>query len=63
MGTIKTIKSALISVFNKEGLESVVRELQKNKVLLYSTGGTLKFIQSLGIEVTAVESLTSFQKF
>lgn len=60
METIKTIKSALISVFNKEGLESVVRELHKNNVLLYSTGGTLKYIQSLGIEVTAVESLTSY---
>ena len=60
MGTIKTIKSALISVFNKEGLENIVRELHKNNVVLYSTGGTLSFIQSLDIEVTAVESLTGY---
>ena len=42
------IKSALISVFSKDGLEPIVEELVKNEVKLYSTGGTYKFISELG---------------
>ncbi|MBA2330468.1 MAG: bifunctional phosphoribosylaminoimidazolecarboxamide formyltransferase/IMP cyclohydrolase [Flavisolibacter sp.] len=56
----KKISSALISVFYKDGLEPVVRQLQKQGITLYSTGGTQKFIEELGINVIPVEQLTSF---
>ncbi len=56
----KQIKSALISVYHKEGLDEIVRQLSALGVTLYSTGGTHKFISSLGVEVTAVEDITSY---
>ncbi|MFT4759850.1 MAG: phosphoribosylaminoimidazolecarboxamide formyltransferase/IMP cyclohydrolase [Paraglaciecola sp.] len=57
---MKKIKSALISVYYKDGLEDIVRELDKLGVKIYSTGGTQKFIEGLGIAVEAVEDLTSY---
>jgi len=60
MSHLKSIKSALISVYYKEGLAELVQELHKNKVLIYSTGGTQSFIESLKIPVVSVESLTNF---
>jgi phosphoribosylaminoimidazolecarboxamide formyltransferase / IMP cyclohydrolase len=60
MNRLKSIKSALISVYYKEGLAELVQELHKNKVLIYSTGGTQTFIESLKIPVIAVETLTNF---
>ena len=60
MNTTKTIKSALISVFSKEGLEPIVRKLHEQNVTFYSTGGTQEFIESLGIPVVAVEDVTSY---
>ncbi|MBP5548812.1 MAG: bifunctional phosphoribosylaminoimidazolecarboxamide formyltransferase/IMP cyclohydrolase [Bacteroidales bacterium] len=56
----KKIKSALISVFYKDGLEDIVRALDKNGVTIYSTGGTYKFITDLGIKAVTVESLTGY---
>jgi phosphoribosylaminoimidazolecarboxamide formyltransferase / IMP cyclohydrolase len=56
----KSIKRALISVFYKDGLESIVKELHKQGVIIYSTGGTETFITNLGISVEKVENLTSF---
>src|ERR1700709_2557773 len=56
----KKLTSALISVFYKEGLESLVRELIKKDVTIYATVGTQKFIEELGIEVVPVEDLTSY---
>ena len=56
----KTIKSALISVFSKDGLEPIVKELDKQGVSIYSTGGTEKFIKDLGINVIPVEDVTSY---
>ncbi|MFT5166505.1 MAG: phosphoribosylaminoimidazolecarboxamide formyltransferase/IMP cyclohydrolase [Saprospiraceae bacterium] len=56
----KKIKSALISVFSKDGLEEIVRELDLHGVKLYSTGGTQAFIEQLGIAVEAVENITSY---
>ncbi|HXS35159.1 MAG TPA: bifunctional phosphoribosylaminoimidazolecarboxamide formyltransferase/IMP cyclohydrolase [Flavipsychrobacter sp.] len=56
----RTIKSALISVFYKDGLEPVVRKLNELNVKLYSTGGTQTFIEGLGIPCTPVESVTSY---
>ena len=54
------IKSALISVYHKDNLEPIIRELHANGVTLYSTGGTQSYIESLGIPVEAVEELTSY---
>src|SRR5690606_21808141 len=54
------IKNALISVYYKDNLESLVQLLQKYGVKIYSTGGTEKFIRDLDIEVTAVEELTGY---
>ncbi len=56
----KRIKSALISVFYKDGLEDIVRALDAHGVTIYSTGGTQKFIEGLGIQPVAVESLTGY---
>lgn len=56
----KKIKSALISVFYKDGLEDIVRALDQQGVTIYSTGGTCKFIQDLGITPVTVESLTGY---
>jgi len=56
----KKITTALISVFDKNNLEPLVKELINNDVTLYSTGGTKDFIQDLGYEVLAVEDLTGY---
>ena len=56
----RKIKSALISVFNKENLEGIVNELVNNNVRIISTGGTQKFLENLGVNVTPVEDLTSY---
>ena len=60
MSTTKTIKSALISVFSKDGLAPIVTQLHQQNVTLYSTGGTEEFIKNLGIPVVAVEEITSY---
>jgi phosphoribosylaminoimidazolecarboxamide formyltransferase/IMP cyclohydrolase len=56
----KKIGSALVSVYYKDGLEPVIKKLHALGVKLYSTGGTLTFIEKLGIPVVAVETLTSY---
>jgi phosphoribosylaminoimidazolecarboxamide formyltransferase / IMP cyclohydrolase len=56
----KKIKSALISVYHKDGLENILETLASSGVKIYSTGGTFDFIKSLGIDAEAVESLTSY---
>ncbi len=56
----KRIGSALISVYHKDGLEEIVRELHRLHVHLYSTGGTQEFIEGLGVPVTPVEDLTGY---
>ena len=60
MSNNKTIKSALISVFSKDGLESIVKKLDEQGVIIYSTGGTQKFINDLGINVVPAEDITSY---
>jgi phosphoribosylaminoimidazolecarboxamide formyltransferase/IMP cyclohydrolase len=60
MSNNKSIKSALISVFSKDGLEPIVRQLDSLGVKIYSTGGTEKFIKDLGINVIPVEDVTSY---
>lgn len=54
------IQSALVSVYNKDGLEPLIVALNKAGVKLFSTGGTLKFIENLGIPCTSVDSVTGF---
>ncbi|MCB0628750.1 MAG: bifunctional phosphoribosylaminoimidazolecarboxamide formyltransferase/IMP cyclohydrolase [Saprospiraceae bacterium] len=56
----KRIQSALISVFYKDGLEPIIKELDRLGVTIYSTGGTQKFIEDLGVKVEAVEDLTTY---
>ncbi len=56
----KKIQSALISVFYKDGLENIVKELHNLGAVIYSTGGTQKFIEDLKIPCVPVESLTSY---
>ena len=60
MNDYKKIESALISVFYKDGLEELVRELNHQNVRIYSTGGTLTFIRELGIEAISIEEITHF---
>ena len=54
------IKNALISVYYKDNLEPIIHELNRLGVNIYSTGGTETFIRSLGVDVIAVEDLTSY---
>ena len=60
MEEMKRIESALISVFNKDGLEPIVKELIRLGVTIYSTGGTQTAIEAMGGTVVAVEDLTSY---
>jgi len=57
---VKRIKSALISVFYKDGLAEIAKELRAQNVTIYSTGGTQTFLEGIGCEVVAVESLTEY---
>lgn len=56
----KKIKSALISVFYKDGLEPVLDELSRLGITIYSTGGTQQFIETKGYTCVPVESLTTY---
>lgn len=60
MTSIKPIRSALISVYQKDGIDTIVKILDQLGVVIYSTGGTYDFIKSLGVEPKTVESLTSY---
>ena len=60
MSTSKKATSALISVFHKDGLKPIVEKLNELGITIYSTGGTEKFINELGIDVVPVEDLTSY---
>ncbi len=54
------IRSALISVYYKEGLEEIIKALHKDSVKIHSTGGTRKFIEDLGVPCVAVEDITGY---
>src|SRR5678816_538054 len=60
MAYSKPILSALISVFHKEGLDQIVKLLQQHDVTIYSTGGSLDYIQGLGVNAVPVETLTGY---
>ena len=56
----KKIQSALISVFYKDGLAPLAKTLHQLNITIYSTGGTQKFLEDLGIPCIAVESVTGY---
>ena len=60
MTDTKRIKRALVSVYHKDGLDEILRKLHEEGVTFVSTGGTQKFIESLGIPCDAVEDLTGY---
>lgn len=60
MSDIKKIKTALVSVFHKDGLDEIIKSLHGQGVKFLSTGGTRSFIESLGIPCDAVEDLTGY---
>ena len=60
MSDSQKIKTALISVYHKDGLDEIIAKLHQEQVRFYSTGGTYDFIQSLGYPCTAVEDLTGY---
>lgn len=60
MSTAKQAKSALISVFDKTGLEPIIHRMKTLGITIYSTGGTETFIKKLGVEVIPVETITDY---
>lgn len=60
MAGTKQIKTALVSVFHKDGLDELLAKLNAEGVKFLSTGGTQKFIESLGYDCQAVESVTTY---
>ncbi len=60
MSDLKRISTALISVYYKDKLELIVNKLNQLNIKIFSTGGTKQFIEEQGIEVTAVEDLTTY---
>ncbi len=57
---MKKIKTALVSVFNKDGLLPILKKLSELEIDLYSTGGTYEFITQNGFHARTVESLTDY---
>lgn len=60
MSESKRIKTALVSVYHKDGLDAIIRRLAEEGVEFLSTGGTRHFIESLGYPCHAVEDLTGY---
>lgn len=60
MASSLPIRSALISVFYKTGLDHIINLLHRHNVTIYSTGGTQTFIEKLGVPCIPVESLTTY---
>lgn len=60
MAKTKQIKTALVSVYHKDGLDELLAKLNAEGVKFLSTGGTQQFIESLGYECATVESLTTY---
>ena len=60
MAETKRIKTALVSVFHKDGLDALLKKLHEEGVKFLSTGGTQKFIEELGYPCQAVEEVTTY---
>lgn len=56
----RELKTALVSVFHKDGLDEILKKLHSEGVRFISTGGTAAFIESLGLPCQAVEDLTGY---
>ena len=54
------IRSALISVYDKDGIEPIIKEFEREQIIIYSTGGTGEFIKKLGIKYVPIEDITSY---
>ena len=63
MADQKRIKNALISVFDKNGLDAIVKRLDELDVTIYSTGGTQKFIEELLHPLNIVYTYIKFRFF
>jgi phosphoribosylaminoimidazolecarboxamide formyltransferase/IMP cyclohydrolase len=57
---MRRIQNALITVFDKENLDIIAKELQKLHINIFSTGGTYDYLQKIGVEATTIESLTGY---
>ena len=57
---MKKIKTALVSVFNKDGIDNLCEELHRNNITILSTGGTKSYIEEIGIPICSVESITDY---
>ena len=60
MAETKKIKTALVSVFHKDGLDELLKKLNEEGVKFLSTGGTQQFIESLGYHCQKVEDVTTY---
>ncbi len=56
----KLVKNVLVTVFNKEPVLPLLKELKKLDVTFYSTGGTMQYMKEKGFDVTSVETITSY---
>ena len=54
------IRSALVSVFDKNGIEPIIKEFEHKKIIIYSTGGTGNYIKKLGVKFIPIEDITSY---
>ena len=54
------IRSALVSVFDKKGIEPIIKEFERKKIIIYSTGGTGNYIKKLGVKFIPIEDITSY---
>ncbi len=57
---MKPIKSALISVYHKDGLKEIIHKLEEYGVKIYSTGGTWKYLSLMGIDAVKIEDITGY---
>jgi phosphoribosylaminoimidazolecarboxamide formyltransferase/IMP cyclohydrolase len=60
MDKLRSVKSALISVYDKTGLDKIVKILDQLNVSIFSTGGTFSYIEKLGVKANTIEGLTSY---
>ena len=61
-GGVTMIKTALISVFDKENILALATSLQNNGVEIISTGGTFKYLKENGIKVVEISDITGFDE-
>ena len=60
MAEVRKMKTALVSVFHKDGLDELLKKMNDEGVKFLSTGGTCQFVESLGYDCQKVEDLTTY---